>query len=342
MKTKVIFGLMTAVLFNWTLSAVFAQALGVPHGAVFAVQTALSLIPLRMTGCLAEGLNKEIWIPELVEKFYPDGSFVNEARDLDAWTDNGFLNIQEAGVDPDVLMDNQTWPISVTRREDVPHRLEMHRFDTRNTVHINSVEVEESAQKRASVIEGHRKSLSMQFARMAGQNWAPQKNGETTPVIMVDDGEASKVNKKYHALTYDSLLQLETMANMMNMPTDGRVLLLHPYHAADLRKQDLEMYKTFFNGGSMFSFKIYITQMTPRYNGGTGEKVAMDAEVSDTDAISSTFYFRDTVGRAKGSFDMYYRLNDPEYRGDVIGFNMRGLALPLVNKYLGAVVTTKA
>ena len=39
---------------------------------------------------------------------------------------------------------------------------------------------------------------------------------------------------------------------------------------------------------------------------------------------------------------MYYRLNDPEYRGDVLGFNMRGIALPITGKYLvSAMFTTK-
>lgn len=44
---------------------------------------------------------------------------------------------------------------------------------------------------------------------------------------------------------------------------------------------------------------------------------------------------------AKSMEDMYYRLNDPEYRGDVLGFNMRGIALPITGKYLGAMFTTK-
>ena len=341
MKHRMILAVLSAVLFNWMTSGVLAQALGVVHAPVFAAQMALSLIPLRMTGCLADGLNKEIWLPELIEKFYPTDGFVSEARNLDAWTDNEYLNIAEAGVDPDVLVDNDVWPIGITRREDVPHRVQMHRFDTVNTVHINSIEVEESAAKRASVIEGHRKSLQMQYAKMAAQNWAPQQDSELTPVIKVDSGDVSSVNKKYYGMTYDQLLDLETRANMMNMPTEGRILLLHPYHAADLRKQDLEMYKSFFSGNMMFSFKIYITQLTPRYDGTTGKKLSLDAPVSKTDAISSTFYFRDQVGRAKGSFDMYYRLNDPEYRGDIVGFNMRGLALPLTNKYLGAIITNQ-
>ena len=46
-------------------------------------------------------------------------------------------------------------------------------------------------------------------------------------------------------------------------------------------------------------------------------------------------------GRAFFPF-LYYRLNDPEYRGDVVGFNMRGVATPVTGKYLGAVYSPKA
>ena len=89
------------------------------------------------------GLNKEIWLPGIEEQFIPDTSFVAEGRNLDAWTDNGFLNLQEAGVNPEVIENNEVWPIPIVRREDIPHKLEMKRFDTENTVHINAIEVED-------------------------------------------------------------------------------------------------------------------------------------------------------------------------------------------------------
>ena len=58
--------------------------------------------------------------------------------------------------------------------------------------------------------------------------------------------------------------------------------------------------------------------------------------------VSSHFYYKEAVARARGTVDMYYRLNDPEYRGDVVGFNMRGVATPVTGKYLGAVYSPKA
>lgn len=146
---------------------------------------------------------------------------------------------------------------------------------------------------------------------------------------------------RYVAMTYEKILALSTQLDMMLVPKEGRILALHPYHATDLQLQDLEMFKTFFSTGSMFGFKIHVTSMVPKYNGTTGKKVEWDAPVRDTDAIASTVWYRDAVCRAKSMEDMYYRLNDPEYRGDVLGFNMRGIALPITGKYLGAMFTTK-
>lgn len=146
MKTKFIVSLITALLFNALTSGAFASCLEVSHGAMFAVQTGLSLIPLNLSGCLAEGLNREIWIPEIIEKFYPSDSFLTHSKSLDAWVDNNKLNLQEAGVDPEVYIDNELYPIPIVTRTDIPHEIMLKRFDTENTVHINAIEIEESAE----------------------------------------------------------------------------------------------------------------------------------------------------------------------------------------------------
>jgi hypothetical protein len=38
---------------------------------------------------------------------------------------------------------------------------------------------------------------------------------------------------------------------------------------------------------------------------------------------------------------MYSSLRDPAYRGDVVGFNMRGVAVPVTGKYIGALISKK-
>ena len=43
--------------------------------------------------------------------------------------------------------------------------------------------------------------------------------------------------------------------------------------------------------------------------------------------------------RAMGTVDMFAKEKDPEIRGDIIGFQMRALALPIRNKAIGAIYT---
>ena len=41
--------------------------------------------------------------------------------------------------------------------------------------------------------------------------------------------------------------------------------------------------------------------------------------------------------RALGTFDMFERLKDPEQKGDIINFQMRGIALPKRNKMIASI-----
>lgn len=339
MKAKFLIAVLTAMLFNALTSGLFASMLGVSHGAMFAIQMGLSLIPLNASGCLLDGLNQEIWIPEIIEKFYPADNFLSYAKSLDAWVDNNKLHLQEAGVDPKVYVDNEQYPIPIAVRTDVPHEIVLKRFDTENTVHVNAIEIEESAEKRASVIEGHRNSLRQKFARLAAFNWAPAKDTDFTPV---EAASGAKNKLGYKSMTFEDILTMATRFDELEVPQEGRILILNPKHATDLQLEDLKLYKSIFNENKLFSFTVVRSSLNPRYNGESGVKLPWNAPLSATDAPASLAYYKDAVGRARGTTDMYSRLDDPEYRGDIIGFNMRGIALPLTGKYIGAIYSPKA
>ena len=337
MKQKFIITLVTAVLFNALAGSVIASVTGFSPGAVLAVLSLTALIPLAPRGALREGLNKEIWIPEIIEKFYPDTGFMKEAKDLSVWVDNGKLNLQEAGIDPKVLIDNDVWPIPVYRREDIPHEIVLKRFDTENTVHINAIEVEESSGKRASVTEGHRKSLATKFGIMGAHNFAPLENGDFTPVLTTT-GSANRFGFK--SCTFSDLMDLELQYDLLDVEGE-RVLVIDPRMAMDLKKEDMKLYKAIWTDGRFSKFKIYSFTKTPRYNRVTGKKVGFNDAASATDSPSSFSFLSSAVCRAASDFDMYYSLKDPHYRGDVIGFNMRGIAMPITGKYIGAVYYDK-
>ena len=285
------------------------------------------------------GLNKEIWIPEIIEKFYPSNALLSYCKNLDAWVENNALNLQEAGVDPKVYMDNTVWPIPVVTRTDVPHQLPLHRFDTENTVYRNAIEVEESSEKRQSVIEGHKKALLKQFTTLAAFNWAPQKDTPTTPVTIASGTAANK--RRYKMLTFEDILEMELRFNELEVPEDERILVLNHVHASDLMLQDLKMYKAIWNENRLFSFRVVRCSLTPGYLNTTHEKKTWGAAATADDVPASLAYHEDSVGRCQGDFDMYSALKDPQHRGDIIGFNMRGMALPITGKYIGALLSAK-
>ena len=79
-------------------------------------------------------LNKEVWVNQIKENFYPETSFLNYVRDFSGLVENNAINMAEAGVDPKVLINNTTYPIKVVSRVDKPIRIELDTFETENTL----------------------------------------------------------------------------------------------------------------------------------------------------------------------------------------------------------------
>ena len=58
-------------------------------------------------------------------------------------------------------------------------------------------------------------------------------------------------------------------------------------------------------------------------------------------AMASIAWIRTEVMRATGTVDVFHREKDPEARGDILGYQQRFSALPLRNKYIGAIYSGK-
>lgn len=328
------FALLAVSLFSIAVSA----STGLPVLAVGGTITGVSLMTPAVQGSLFAGLNKEIWLPDLMEGFYGDDMFLKEARDMSAFVENDVIHLAEAGVNPNVLINNSTYPIPVAQRNDTPISLTLDTYDTENTL-IRNIEIAElSYDKRTSVLYGHRMSLRMKYMEKAIHAFAPSSNGNYTPVLQTsgaDDGTGHKM------LTFQDILDLETAFDDAEVGAEGRILVLSTKHKNHLRKQDLTLYKTIFSNESTYGgFKIYTlaTKRMPVYNKATGVKVAYGAAPAPTtDTICSVAFQKNEVMRCQGTVDMFAKLKDPEERGDVYGFQMRGLAMPIRNKGIGAV-----
>lgn len=212
-------------------------------------------------------LVKEIWVKQLLENFYPQGNFLTKVTDFSELVENNKIHIPSAGIDPKVLINNTTYPISIKERDDFDHEIPLATFSTENTLVRRPEAIEYSYDKLESVISQHRNTLSSAVAMKAAHAYAPQNDSVFTPVI---ETSGTTLNDRL-SLCFNDVLNLKERFDEANIPLEDRYLVLHPKHVTDLLREDIQLFKeltnitagepTKFAGFGIFAFsKCLITR----------------------------------------------------------------------------------
>lgn len=329
--------MMFNMLVAFMIASLFSVAALPAAGASLLTGSAMSLFKTR--GLAMAGVQKELWTDIILEGFYPDGSFISEARDLSQFVEFNTLNLAEAGASPTVLIDNTSYPIATSQRTDTPKTLALKTLDTTSTIVRNVEAMESSYDKMSSVVYGHKQELMKTTAKLAAWNYSPASDATLTPVIAA----TGTLTNGYRKLTFADVLTLMTKFNLADIPEAGRVLVLNPNHEADLIAADLALYKAAMSSGILFGFKLYRTSVTPTYNATNGVKAAYGAAAAPaTDTYASFAFQKDEVMKAMGDIDMFAKYKDPDQKGDVINFQLRFVALPLRTKAIAALYSPRA
>lgn len=284
------------------------------------------------------GLNKEIWTDILMDKFYPDGSFITASKDMSEFVEHNKIHLAEAGANPDVLVNNTTFPIPVTQRTDTPLEVVLQTLDTTSTVIRNAEQAELSYNKMESVMSGHKAELLAKQVKLAAYAWSPASATANNFILKTDGG----VQTGFKKLTFEKVLELKSKFDQLNCPTDGRILVLNPIHSTHLYQQDLTLFRSAMSEGSLFGFKVYASNAGVQYDLVALTKKTFGA-VPDSNTVDCSFaYISTEVMRAVGDIDMFYTLKDPDNKGDKVNFQQRFIAASLRNKYMGALISDKA
>lgn len=285
-------------------------------------------------------LRKEVWINQLLKNFYPDSSFLNYVKDFSPFVENNALNIADVGLDPEVLINNTAYPISVVKREDTPIRIELDVFETENTLVRHPEAIEYAYNQLESVLMGHRNMLRAATAIKAAHSYAPMGDATFTPVIRTS-GEATNGRKR---ITIEDILQLKERFDSVDIPLEDRYLVLHPSHLTDLILLDTKSFKDLAdvqNGvvKSLAGFGVLQTSKTAYYDNAGAKKSFGSVPVS-TDGFCSFAFQSDEVMKADGVVKMYALENDPKERATIVGFEKRFVGLPFRNKGIGSIVSS--
>lgn len=277
----------------------------------------------------------------LLEDDYAPTSIINDSQDMSALVDNNTINLAEAGVDPAVLIDNDTYPVPIHERSDSPIALPLRRFDTENTLVRNAEVVELSYDKKRSVTAGHRRSLDQKFAMLAAHEWAPGSNTANMPIL--ESTGAVRADNNNKRFTTSDIARLAEAWDLLSVPEEDRILALHPLAIGDLREESRELFNMFmaWDGATpqqLFGFRLRKLNLMPLYDSSNVKKAFGAAAVAGDKTPLALAWVKNSVVRARGTTDMFERLRDPEARGDVIGFQQRVMALPLRARHRAAIL----
>lgn len=288
-------------------------------------------------------LNKQIWISQIMEKFYPEASFLNFAKDMSENVEYDKINLADCGFDPEVLINNTTYPIAVAERTDTPLSIELSLYETENTLVRSPQAVELAYDKLESVIYGHRMALRAMAGNKSAHAYTPTQDTTNTPVLITTGDNNGDGFKR---LVPEDILKLKKRYDLLEVPFENRYLVLDPNHVEDLILYDLKAFKdiTDFKDGQpnrFAGFNILQYTRTAKFDFTTRQKLPFGAVANENTVFSSFSFSSEEVMKAMGNMKMYEKIDDPEQRATIVGFDMRFIALPIRNKAIGAIMASK-
>lgn len=329
MKKNRLLALTMAVLFNCITGSMFAAVLGIsPVAGALGMNCIATMLGGEVaSGALRAGVYKEIWTGEMVKTLreFLAGTWLDGIPDNSSIVDNDVIHLVEVGVDPDVLVDNTTYPIPLQALDDKDISIDLAKYQTKVTPITDDELYAISYDKIARVKESHANAINdAKFAKSAHALCA-QKNTAKTPVLTTT-GERDATTGRIK-MTAKDVLSMKAALDKLGVPASNRRLVLCTDHVNDLLETD-QRFKEQYNidrntgkVGKLYGFDIYEFANTPYYT-VKGEKKDVGASADTGEFHCSFAFYTPRVFKATGSTKMYWSAaeNDPEYQRNKVNF----------------------
>lgn len=338
-RTKIL----CAVAFNTLTGVTVAALLGMNLMAGAVVMNLIGLVAGfgRKEGepVLRAGVYTEIWTGELVKALREGlaATWLDGIPDQSGIVNNDVIHLVEVGVDPDVLINNTTYPIPLQALDDKDIAISLDKFQTKATPITDDELYAISYDKMARVKESHANALSDSKFQKAAHALAPQSDSKKTPVIATsgeDDGTGRK------RLTREDIIALKAKFDKMRIPTQGRRLVLCSDHVNDLLMSDQKFAGQYYNYttgkiANLYGFEVYEFANNPYYN-----TKGVKCSLGSTNGYQASFaFYVPRVFKATGSTKMYYSeaATDPQNQRSLINFRHYFICMPKLVDAVGSI-----
>lgn len=349
---KILFVLM-GLIFNSAMGSGIASVCGFDPLAGAVVLNGVSIVSsfvggVMPTGSLFAGVYTEVWTGEMTKAFrnaVESLGWYNRIRSYDQYVENDVIHFVNLGGDPNVLVNNTTYPLEVKTLEDADKAISLDLYETEATAVSDNELYAISYDKMASVIERHKEAINEKRYTKALHAIAPAGNGDKTPVLLTS-GAAVDGRK---ALTREDIIALKREFDKMKVPTTGRILVLCPDHVSDLLLLDQKFFSQYYNYSTgkianLYGFEVYEYIDAPYYTIATKTKAAFGVVPNSAMSQASVAFHTSRVMRASGTVKTYASeaKNDTQYHRNLVNFSLRSICMPLKEEALGAIISASA
>ncbi|MEO7212652.1 hypothetical protein [Mucilaginibacter sp.] len=275
-------------------------------------------------------------------------------------SEQNLIHIPVTDFDIDILFNNTVYPLPISAYGDSSVTLQLDKLQTPQ-VPISDDQASGASYKRidaatylmtrAMLIAKYKKAIYM---------IAPAANGAFTPVVsttgihkdrVVHDGAGAPVadtplmDGPRVIFVYDDIVALKKKFDDMEVPEDGRRLVLCSDHWNDLlldRKRFGDMfsnYKTGMPAPMVGGFEIFQYTGNPYYNGTN--KLAFGAVPAAGQYKASVAFYVPNIAKKTGYTRQYFLPStlNPAGQSNIVSYRHYFMAVPKRAKYLGAIVS---
>lgn len=337
---------LTGILFNAMVGLMLAFVMGVPATAGAATAVGVSILAgpfMPAGGVLCEGVLTEVWTGELIKKLRAGitATWLDGIPDYSDKAENDVIHLIDVGGDPDVLINNTTYPIPIQDLEDGDVPIKLDKFQTKATRVTDDELYACSYDKMASHKERHGDSILVNKFKKAIHAMAPQSNTSLTPVILTTGANDNGRRR----ITTEDIIALKDKFDKMEVPTEGRRLVLCTDHVNDLLLADQKFKDQYYNYTSgkianLYGFEVYEYVSCPSFTTSGAKKAFGNKNLDGTYQASVAFYVK-RMFKASGSTKMYYSeaAKSPQTQENLINFRHYYIVLPKKQEAIGAIVS---
>ncbi len=310
--------------------------------------------PANFKGLLRAGVYREIWTGELVESFEPEinASFLNEIPDESRWVqssgggENQVIHLVDIGANPEVLLNNTTYPIGYETLADGDIAFNLDKFTTKATKVTDDELYAITYDKIAVVNKKHKNAILAKKFGKATHALAPAGHTVATPVLATTGAVVG--GKK--SCSVDDIISFAGALSAAGVPDDGnRILVLNTQHVTGILKEVKNFYQDFANIGTgqikslFYGFKVYVYHQMPFYLAANNTKVSFGAVFNPaTHSTASIAFYAPDMFRAEGDTKMYYDEPDTQNQASAVNYRHYYLVSPKKARAIGALVTANS